>query len=47
MSSKIGKASFMNELYNIPCFNGIPQFLLLLSMTGAPLSENEREIKSE
>ncbi len=45
--SKIGKEATMNELYNIPCFNGIPKFLLLLQMTGAALPKNKREMKSQ
>ncbi len=33
----MGKATIMNEFYNIPCLYGMPQFLLLLYMTGAAL----------
>ena len=47
MLSKIVKATTMNQYYNIPCFNGIPQFLLLLQMTRVALSKNKREMKSE
>ena len=47
MLSKIGKATFMNKFYNKPCLYGMPQFLLLLYMTGAALSKNKREIKSK
>ncbi len=42
----IGKATTMNELYNIPCFNGMPQVRLLLQKIGAALPENKREMKS-
>ncbi len=45
--SKIEKESTMNKFYNIPCFNGIPQFLLLAYMTGASLPKKKREISSE
>ncbi len=45
--SKIGKASTMNEIYNIPCFKGMLQFLLLLQMTGAALPKFKRKMKSE
>ena len=47
MLSKKGKATTMNEFYNLPCFNGMPQFLLLLQMTEAALPENKREMKTE
>ncbi len=46
MLSNIGKATFMNEFYNMPCLYGMPQFLLLLYMIGAALPK-KREIKSE
>ncbi len=35
----------MNEFYNIPSLDGVPQFLLLLQMMGAALPKNKREMK--
>ncbi|MCP3660815.1 MAG: hypothetical protein GY830_11135 [Bacteroidetes bacterium] len=45
MLSKIGKASTLNEFYNIPSLDGMPQFLLFLLMTGMHFLKI-KEIKS-
>ncbi len=47
MLSKREKATTMNEFYNIPCFNEIAKYLLLLQMRGARLPKNKREMKSQ
>ena len=45
MLSKIGKASTMNELFNIPCFNGMPFLSAPVIDDSASLPTIKRKMK--
>ncbi len=45
--SKKGKATTINELYNIPCLDVMPLFLVFLYMMESALPKNKRQMKSE
>ena len=47
MLSKIGKASTMNELFNIPCFNGMPFLSAPVIDDWASLPKSKRKSKFE